>query len=271
MRLVAAGAALLLTALPLFAQDRAATLADIRQELSVLSVELRGLRQELSTSGSAMQATASGGPLERLDAIEREVRRLTAKSEELEFRINRVVEDGTNRIGDLEFRLTELEGGDLGQLGATPPLGGKSGLAQPPAPAPSQAVQLAVGEQADFEAAMRLAEAGNQAEALAGLDRFIEAYPRSPLSAEAQLYRGKALTELGNLPQAGRAYLESYTLAEVADPGIAAEALYSLGLTLSALGQTQEACVTLGQVGAVYPGTTAAQNASAALSGLSCS
>jgi len=31
--------------------------------------------------------------------------RLNSKAEELENRINRVVTDGTNRIGDLEFRL----------------------------------------------------------------------------------------------------------------------------------------------------------------------
>ena len=41
------------------------------------------------------------------------MQRLTSKSEELENRINRIVSDGTTRIGDLEFRLVELEGGDV--------------------------------------------------------------------------------------------------------------------------------------------------------------
>ncbi len=99
------------------------TLADIRQELSVLYVEVQRLRRELSTTGSPQIALPSGG-LERLDALEAELARLTEKTERLEFRIDQIVTDGTNRIGDLEFRLVELEGGDLSQLGETSTLGG---------------------------------------------------------------------------------------------------------------------------------------------------
>src|SRR6056297_3384960 len=85
------------------------TLADIRQELSVLFVELKKLRRELSTTGGAGQLSGDGSILDRVNAIESEVQRLTGKTEELEFRIERVVRDGTNRLGDLEFRLCELE------------------------------------------------------------------------------------------------------------------------------------------------------------------
>ena len=52
------------------AQDRAATLADIRQQITVLSVEIQSLRRELSTTASAMGGTSGGTSLERLDAIE---------------------------------------------------------------------------------------------------------------------------------------------------------------------------------------------------------
>lgn len=264
--------ALVCAAAPVAAQDRAATLADIRQEITVLQGMLDGLKRELSTTGGEMEAPAEGGPLVRLDAIEGELKRLVARTEELEFRIGRVIEDGTTRIGDLRFRLTELEGGDIGALGQTPTLGGGEGPApQPPAPMLSEETQLAVGEQADFEAALQLAEAGDNAAALVALTRFTESYPRSPLGAEAQLYRGKVQSDLDDLPAAGRAYLDAYTLAEQSDPGIASEALLGLGQTLAALGQTGEACITLGQVGAAFPGTTAAERAAAALDGLDCS
>jgi len=267
-------AALLLVAcaLPAAAQDRAATLADIRQQITVLEVELQALRRELSTTGTAMGETAGAdaGPIPRLDAVEGALQALTARIEELEFRIGRVVEDGTNRIDDLKFRLTELEGGDIGQIAPTPPLGGGA-LPEPVTPIPPPAEpELAVGEQADFDAAVTLAQEGTPADALTAFDRFVDSYPRSPLSAEAHLFRGDMLVALGNPTQAGRAYLESYTLAELDDPGLAGKALLKLGRTLAELGQTREACVTLGQVPARFAGSAAAAEADTALADLAC-
>ena len=90
------------------AQDRTQSLADIRQELSVLFVEMQRLRGELNTTGGAMGAGGGGTVLARIDAIEAELRRLNDQTEQLQHRVERVVADGTNRIGDLEFRLCEL-------------------------------------------------------------------------------------------------------------------------------------------------------------------
>ena len=92
------------------AQDRAQTLADIRQDLNVLYVEIQRLKGELSTTQGPSVSVAAGSVLERVQNIETELQRLTALSEELQFRVERVVQDGTNRVGDLEFRLVELEG-----------------------------------------------------------------------------------------------------------------------------------------------------------------
>jgi hypothetical protein len=47
--------------------------------------------------------------LQRMDALEAEIRRLASLTEELQIRVDSVVRDGTNRVGDLEFRLCELE------------------------------------------------------------------------------------------------------------------------------------------------------------------
>ncbi|MFT5363640.1 MAG: hypothetical protein ACI9VX_001263, partial [Dinoroseobacter sp.] len=101
---------------PAIAQDRSQTLADIRQELTVLFVDIRSMRRELSTTGSPTTLNLPSDMLGRVNAIEAELQRLTAQTEALDLRVNRVVSDGTNRIGDLEFRLVELEGGDLSQL-----------------------------------------------------------------------------------------------------------------------------------------------------------
>ncbi|MBE3639998.1 tetratricopeptide repeat protein [Mangrovicoccus algicola] len=272
-------AAFLLTVLllpsALMAQDRAATLADIRLQLRALNTEITSLKRELEPSGgAAAPASVSGGALERLDGLEAELRKLTARTEELDYRINRVVDDGTTRVGDLNFRLTELEGGNLGQIQPPAPLGGQEGLAVPAPASPgmgSAAPQLAVGESAEFEAAKASLSAGDPGAALEGFDRFLAAYPRSPLAPAAQLARGRALGALGRHAEAGRAYLEAFTQTEASDKGIASAGLLGLGQSLAQLNQTREACLTLGQVEARYPGTAAAGEARTALARQTCS
>lgn len=261
-------------ALPAAAQSRTETLADIRQELSVLHVELQRLKRELSTTGGVGMPSGGGSALARLDGIEAELQRLTARTEELDFRIQRVVEDGTRRLGDLEFRLVELEGGDVGQLGETTTLGGAAGSAAvtpaPAAPAPeaSGGAELAVGERADFDAARAALEAGRAPEAADRFAAFTETYPGSPLSGDAHFLRGEALSAQGQTSQAARAYLESFS----GSPGgpRAPAALLKLGLALDELGQSPEACVTLGEVGQRFPGSVEAREATAAMDTIGC-
>lgn len=252
------------------AQDRQQTLADIRQELTILYVEIQKLKRELSTTGAPSGATG-GSVLGRVDAIEAQVQALTSKTEQLEFRINRVVQDGTNRIGDLEFRLVELEGGDVSKLGQATTLGGEDQatpvVATPPADTGNDA-QLAVGERADFDAASAAMQAGDYAGAVAKYTAFLDAYPGSPLTAQAHLLRGKSLAQLGDVPGAARSYLNAFS----SDPqgADAPEALYLLGQALGDLGQTQEACVTLGEVGVRFPGAAAVEPAKVAMQKLAC-
>ena len=75
------------------------TLADIRQDLSALYFEMQRLRTELSTTGGT-GLTIGGNTLDRVNAIEAELQRLTSKTEEIEFRIGRVVEDGSQLRGE---------------------------------------------------------------------------------------------------------------------------------------------------------------------------
>ena len=256
--------------MPLAAQSRDETLADIRQELSVLYVEVQRLKRELSTTGAA-DPGVGGSTLQRLDAIEQELQRLTGKTEQLEFRIQRIVEDGTRRIGDLEFRLVELEGGDVSQLGETTTLGGEDGLIPDPAePAPEDedGAQMAMGEQADFDAALTALEAGEYRAAADGFARFVEVYPGGPLTSEAHFHRGEALSALGETAPAARAYLESFSGAP--EGPRAAQALFNLGRALGDLGQTQEACITLGEVGVRFPSSDLAPRADTLRRELGC-
>ncbi|EKE44445.1 hypothetical protein OCGS_1283 [Oceaniovalibus guishaninsula JLT2003] len=247
------------------------TLADIQQELSLLLGEVQGLRRELSTTGTAQPNLQGTGALERIDAMEAELRRLTSRAEEIEFRVNRVVTDGTNRIGDLQFRLCELEPGcDIGALGSTPPLGGETGAAPAPAaPAPATGgAELAVGEQQDFDRAKEALDSGSFRSAADLFQTFTETYTGGPLTGEAHFYRGQALAALEDTEGATRAYLDAFSSAP--DGVRAADALLQLGLGLEALGQRGDACLTLGEVPTRYPSSSAAGEATTARAALTC-
>ena len=261
-----------------FAQD-AQTLADIRAEIAALQAEFTSLKSELVSSGAAATGAAGGDALQRMDAIEAALTRLTAKTEEVELKLNRVVTDGTNRIGDLEFRLCELEEGcDIAALGDTAPLGGGvagGGAVAPVAPVTpdtaatgTDAPELAIGEQADFDRAKEVLGQGDFRAAADLFATFTQSYPGGPLTQEAHFLRGESLSQLGDTAGAARSYLEAFS-GQPSGPQ-AAPALLKLGQSLGALGQTPEACVTLQEVGTRFPGSAEASNATIAMQGLGC-
>jgi tol-pal system protein YbgF len=270
-RLLTLALVLAMTPVTVVAQDT--TLADIRQQLSILYSDINTLKRELSTTGSLTAGTVGNTPLDRLNAIESELQRLTSKTEELEFRVNRITVDGTNRIGDLEFRLCELEDGcDIGQLGDTPSLGGVDNGANVPAATPAPVTggpALAIGEQADFERAQEALAQGDFRGASDLLATFSATYPGSPVSQQAELLRGKALDGLGDTTAAARAYLAAFSGNPQGQ--YASEALLKLGVALGAVGQVQDGCITLAEVAVRFPGDPNVLESQSAMRNLGCS
>jgi len=272
------GLSLVLCLLPVLghAQDKAETLADIRNELGQLAAEFNALKAELVSSGAASSGAAGGDALQRMDTIEAELARLTARTEEVELKLNRVVSDGTNRIGDIEYRLCEAtEGCDPTTLGSTPTLGGDTGGAAAPvadagagtAPA-TGGTELAVAEQEDFDRAKEVLGQGDFPGAAALFATYAQSYPGGPLVPEAHYLRGEALSKTGDTGNAARAYLDAFSAAP--EGPLAGDALLKLGEGLGALGQVPEACVTLGEVGTRFPGSMAATQATVAMQGFGC-
>lgn len=270
MRKFALIAALAL-ATPVAAQDQ--SLADVRSELADLSGQLQSLRSELVASGaSGMQAAGGASALQRMDTMEASLMRLTSRTEELQNRIDRVVKDGTNRIGDLEFRLCEATPGcDIGSVGQTPTLGGESGGSAPAAAAPStasSAPNLAMNEQADFDRAKGVLAQGDFQGAADLFAAFAQSYPGGPLTSEAMYMRGQSLEQGGDTGGAARAYLDAFSGAP--EGSFAADSLFKLGTSLATLGQTNEACATLREVGARFPNSDATADAQQAMQGYAC-
>lgn len=272
-------ALLVATALPVTAQQEQ-TLADIRQQLAVLQVEVQKLRGELNTTGAPGVGVGGSTVPDRVNAIEAELQRLTQSTERMEFRIESVSRDGSARIEDLRFQLCELTPAcDLGSLPNPGPLGDGAGTSSvaggvlAPAPsataAPPAGAELAVGEQGDFERARAALDAGDNAAAADGFEQFVAAYPTGPLTGEAQFLRGQALARDGQPAAAARAYLESFS--GTPEGARAPEALVGLGTALGSLGQTDEACLTLSEVAVRFPGSPAVGQAQSAQAGLGCS
>ena len=277
VRFLLTAALLAVVAVPGLAQDKARTLADIRAELGTLAAELQTLKSELLSGGqAAMQAAGGASALDRMNAIEAQLSRLTSETEALQNRVSHVVTDGTNRIGDLEFRLCELEEGcDTANLPITQSLGGGGGAAPAPAAAPATPApaagptpELAVSEKADFDRAKGALDSGDFRGAADQFAAFAQSYPGGPLTGEASYLRGEALTRLGDTSNAARAYLEAFSGAP--NGTRAPAALLKLGAALGLLGQSQEACVTLGEVGARFPTAPEAVEATTAMRSLGC-
>lgn len=255
------------------AQDRSQTLADIRQDLSLLSVEVQRLKRELSTTGGSAANAGNGHVLDRVAVIESELQRLTGKTEELENRINRIVADGTNRIGDLEFRLVELEGGDVSTLGETSTLGGGQESAGTPVaagPTPAQLPEtgMAMSEEADFRRAEEALASGDFRRAAELFATFNETYPGGPLGPLAALKRGEALAALGDTREAARSYLDAYSMNPNGEH--APQALLKLGGALGQLKQVDAACQTLAQLEERFPKAGEVGQARAEMRTLSC-
>lgn len=263
------------------AQEQAETLAAMRAELQTLATDLQALKAELVSGGQAAIDAAGGtGALDRMNAMEAELARLTAATEALQIRIEKVVADGTNRVGDLEFRICELEEGcDPANLPVTAMLGGDAAPATgggTTAPAATDAgtaagqptVELAINEQADFDRAKARMDAGDFPGAAADFGTFAQNYPGGPLTGEAQFLQGEALSQAGDTSGAARAFLAAFSGAP--EGPRAPAALLRLGAALGLLGQVQDACVTLGEVPVRFPAAPEAAEATATMQKLGC-
>ncbi len=253
------------------AQTKEETLADIRQELVFLNTEIHNLNRELSTTSGASIPSGSGTTLQRMNALEQELRRITGVVENLQFRVEHIVKDANNRLGDMQFRIIELEDGDITNIpdisimdeGSSTSGNNNQGTTE------NTGVELATSEQGDLDRAVADVEAGEHANAVAKLDQFLLTYPEGPLSGEAHYWRAEALAEQGDWSNAARAFLESFSGSPSGMK--ASKSLYRLGISLAQLGQLEDACATLGEVELRYPAAQEVSDARTEMTALSCS
>lgn len=273
-------AALVLAAPAAMAQTTqgAETLADLRTQLRGLSGELQRLRAELNASGAAgFQAAGGDSAIDRMNAIEAQIARLTGQTEQMQNQISRIVTDGTRRINDIEFRLCEMDPGcDLGAIMTQPDLGSLTPGAAPVAPVappvqvPSQgATTPASGaEKAEFDRAQEAFAQGDYPRAAQLFAEFAQTRAGNPLTAEALFLRGAALDQAGDLHGAGAAWLESFAAAP--DGPRAGESLLGLAHVIADTGDPLAACLYLAEIPARFPGSFADTEAERRMAALDC-
>jgi tol-pal system protein YbgF len=251
----------LLAAAPGAHAQSGASAQELRYRLDQLDAELADIRARLGI-GPAVSGGGAALSGSRITELEGEVRRLTAMVEEMQNTQRRIAEEAARRFSDIEFRLTELEGGDIGGLEPVPPLGGVrsdlgAGLDQGTSIgqiSPQQGGQLAavsIAEQGDLDRAAADVQQGRYDQAEDRLRRFLSDYPASPLSGDAWYWLGESQLVRGNAGEAARSYLSGYN-ADRGGPR-AAHNLYRLGVALGRLGQVDEACLTLREVSTQFP------------------
>jgi len=272
-RAVAAGLLVLSMAGGAWAQGApdAATLADMRGQLTQLRGQLQTLRSELVASGAAgFQAAGGASAIDRMNAMESHLTRLTNQAERLQNRINTMARDTDRQLSDLEFRLCEMdETCDLGALTTPKPQSGNVPDLAPSAPAPSGGGKsTTASEQADFDAARAVMEQGDHARAAQMFADVAQTHAGGPLTAEALFLRGEALQSAGQPRDAAAAWLEGFA----ADPDgpRAAESLLGIATVIEGQGDATAACLYLAEVPARFPGTPQAVTAEQRVTELGC-
>ena len=251
----AAAAGVITLALPAGAQiwTGSGNADDLRYRLSVIDAELADIRARLgvaqpgASAGGSSGGGLSGDAMVRLDRLEAELRQLTGKVEQMDFEQRRISEEAAQRFGDIEFRLTELEGGDTSNIQPVQPLGGGSTGGQTVAAAP----EVSISERGDLERAINDVKQGRFDLGEDRLRTFLTTYPGSPLRGEAFYWMGESQFVRGAFQNAARSYLDGYNADRTVPTG--PRNLYRLGVTLGRLGQRSEACLTLREVRNQFP------------------
>ncbi len=218
---------------------------DLLYRLQILDAEIADIRARLGGGGgggATRPLTGTGNA-----AVEGELRRLTGQIERIEQAQRALRADLQRRLGDIEYRLNELEGVSNEDTGGTAPLDGSLDRTNDRV----AAAPVGAAERSDLNRAINDVEKGRFDQGEDRLRRFINSYGGSPLSGEAWYWLGESLFVRGIHAEAAKSYLNGYQSNRKG--AHAPHNLYRLGVTLGRLGQINEACLTLFEVRKQFP------------------
>lgn len=219
------------------------------------------IRPEVETGQPSLSGDALGNLVERVNALETQLRVLTGQVEEQDYRTRQMEEQVTRLRTDLQARVDRLEQqAREAAAAATPPPERETPArttrpaaepAEPVAePAASTAAAADPAEEA-YNAGYRLWNAGNFAEAATALEAVGTRYPNSRWASWARNLHGRSLLDDNKPAAAARVFLANYEGNPRGER--AADSLYFLGQALTRLDRRTEACRVYDELARVYP------------------
>ncbi len=200
--------------------------------------------------------------LERVQALEEQVRQLRGQLDDLTYQSQRQNAETSKQLGDLSFSLQQGGGRTGGRspsapppppapgASAAPPGGGADTASPSPGPAPASPTGHRTPEMTLQEGHAALARR-DYAAAEATAREVLQGNRTSPRAYDAQLLLAQALAGQRNFSQAAIAYDDTYNRSRTGSH--AAEALLGLANSLSAIGEKRAACETLTRLAAEFP------------------
>jgi len=188
--------------------------------------------------------------------LEEQMRHLNGRNEEMANRLQRLSEDVTKQLGDMNFRLQALEGG--GRPGAAPPAmpprnpTGTNPIGAPPigSDPPGGATRAQRTPEAMMQEGNAALARRDYATAEAAA-RDVLALRNTPRAYDAQFLLAQSLSGRRDYPQAAIAYDDTYKRARTGR--YAQEALLGLAGSLAALNEKRSACDTLNTLRVEFP------------------
>ncbi|MEO1224241.1 MAG: tol-pal system protein YbgF [Pseudomonadota bacterium] len=280
---------------------------DIESRLAAAEAQVEQLGEVLGVPIQLAQAVPENYAAQvelRLGQLEQSLRQLLGQVEQLQFQQRSLSDQLQRALNDIEFRLTELEGGDTSAI-----LGGTSAPAPAPAPSPTPpaptpladaggaspnvgpsapattggtlgSLSVAPGTEGAvpgsddasraYNAAFALVEAGDYAAAQRSLTSFVNQYSTHPLASNAQYWLGETHFAQGQFEAAANAFAQGYQRFPTGSKAM--DSLFNLGVSLSALGRISDACNAYQQFLIRYPAApqTMAERARGELVRLQC-
>ncbi len=211
-------------------------------------LESRLLRIERVLSNQSLLQLSQG-----IESSQNEVRTLRGQLEELQHNVTRTQDQLREQYSDVDRRLSVVESGGGGAIGAAPASGGSAGLPVPQG-----------DDRANYQAAFDLLKDGKYPEATAAFKQFMTTFPDSVLADNAWYWLGESYYVTKQFVEALRSFrtvVDKYPASRKMP-----DALLKIGYCNYELKNFADARTALNQVVQQYADTTAARLASQRLS-----